>query len=265
MEISLACVGRTKIKHKRAGLTEPSGVALAADGARLWTVSDDTGRILALTMQGSLEDDHCFDVPDTGLEGISIHPDGRTLFAVREENNEVIVLNAASRSIISRRRLVEMAGFEAIAQFFDDGDRNKGLEGVAWSPGTQTLVCLKEGEPGLLIEIDLDLAAIMGHTRLGRGNGFVDPDARRTVDFSDICHDKQRDAFWIVSDKARRAFLYSKYEDQVLGSAPLTYTKGKTRRRVKKAEGVAHDPATDRLYVVSDDEARLYVFAVQSM
>lgn len=265
MEIDLACVERIKIKHKRAGLTEPSGVALAADGARLWTVSDDTGRIFALTPQGLLEHDRCFDVPDTGLEGISAHPDGETLFAVREENNEVIVLNAASRSVISRRRLVEMTGYEAIAEFFVDSDRNKGLEGIAWNPGAKTLVCLKEGEPGLLIETNTQLTAIIGHTRLGRSNGFADPDGRRSVDFSDICHDTQRDAFWIVSDKARRAFLYSKHEDQVLSSAPLAYAKGNTRRRVKKAEGVAHDPATDRLYVVSDDEARLYVFAVQSL
>lgn len=263
--MSLSCVRRTKIKDKRSGLTEPSGVALAADGSGLWTVSDDTGRIFALNLEGELEDHRSFDVPATGLEGISVHPDGSTLFAVREENNEVIALNTSNRSVINRRRLVEMSGFQAIAGFFDDADRNKGLEGIAWNPGTDTLTCLKEGEPGLLIEVDDDLTTILGHTRLGAANGFADPDQKRSVDFSDICYDAGRAAFWIVSDQARRVFLYSNQEDRVLHSAPLVYTKGKARRRVKKAEGIAHDPEADLLYIVSDSEARLYVFAVQSL
>ena len=45
-------------------------------------------------------------------------------------------------------------------------------------------------------------------------------------------------------------------------SAPLSYSRKGKLKGVKKAEGVDYDPVTDRLYVMSDKEARLYVFQV---
>ena len=265
MAFNLTYLDRFKIEDKDAGLTEPSGLVRAHDGNGLWTISDDTARVFHLDLDGKLNRDRSFDVPDTGLEGITIDPSGAYLFAVREETNEIVRLDTGKRRVASRQRLADMAGFDGIADHFADGGANKGLEGITWNADTGTLFCLKEGRPGLLIEVQPDLRTILGHAVLDARNGFTDPEASADeIDYSGICYDPTRTAFWIVSDKARRLYLYNALDDRVVHSAPLSYAKDGAFREVKKAEGVAFDAASRRLYVVSDEEVRLYVFDVRS-
>ncbi|MGI9489635.1 MAG: hypothetical protein ACR2RF_27850 [Geminicoccaceae bacterium] len=45
LSFSLTYLDRFKIKDEEAGLTEPSGLALARDDDALWTISDDEKRI----------------------------------------------------------------------------------------------------------------------------------------------------------------------------------------------------------------------------
>ncbi|MEO0424847.1 MAG: SdiA-regulated domain-containing protein [Pseudomonadota bacterium] len=260
----LTLLRRFAIKDKSLGLTEPSGLALASGGDGLWTVSDDTKRILRLDPEGKLLRDHSFEVPVSGLEAITTGADGSTLYAVCEDTNEVLCLDLASEKVTRRRRLADMAGYEAIAHLFAGSDANKGLEGLAWNNDTARLFALKEGSPGLLIEISADLAAVCSHTSLGETNGFVDDDvAGDRLDFSGLCYDTTRRAFWIVSDRARRVFLYDPAAGRVLHSAPLGYAKNGQYRQISKAEGVAYDAQRKRLYVVCDEDARLYVYDVR--
>ena len=122
------------------------------------------------------------------------------------------------------------------------------------------------------VDLDRDAALdytleyeIRGHTVLGAHNGFTAPGlAPGRMDFSDIAADATRAAFWIVSDMARRLYLYAPGEDRVLHSAPLTHVRKGTVREVAKPEGVDIDPAAGRLYVASDSEAQLYVFDVRA-
>ena len=263
--ITLTCLDRIKIKDEDAKLTEPSGLVLSHDGRGLWTVSDDTKRIFYLTLEGKLKRDRCFKVPDKGLEGLTIEPNGEHLFAVREERSEVIKLNIETQKVTDLRRLASMTGYQQIARFFGGRADNKGLEGLTWNTQSGTLFALKEGKPGLLIEISADLEAILGHSELDADLGFVDPGTPDDdIDYSGICFDPSRGQFWIVSDKARRVYLYDSDSSQVVQSAPLAYAKDGELREVKKAEGVAYDSETSRLYVVSDEEVRLYVFDVRA-
>jgi hypothetical protein len=109
-----------------------------------------------------------------------------------------------------------------------------------------------------------DLGSILGAHVLDATSGFVDDDADGTdVDFSGIQYDGTRSLFWIVSDKAKRLFLYDWNRDRVIQSAALGHEKDGEFREIEKAEGVAVDPRSHRLYVVSDAEARLYVFDVR--
>ena len=261
---NLIYLDRFKVEDKDAGLTEPSGLVLSHERDGLWTVSDDTERVFYLTLDGELERRRSFDVPYNGLEGLTIDPTGSHLFAVREETNLVIKVHLDEQTVADERRLAQMEGYDAIAPLFADSPENKGLEGIAWNVDSGTLFALKEGEPGLLIELDPDLIAIRSHVILDRRNGFLDPGTSDgKVDYSGICYDPTRRAFWIVSDKARRVFLFDRDGNRVLHSAPLGFGKDGDYREVEKAEGVAYDPNTGRLYVISDEEKRLYLFAVR--
>jgi uncharacterized protein YjiK len=157
-----------------------------------------------------------------------------------------------------------MAGFDEIAQHFSGGGANNGLEGITVNRDTGTIFVLKEGEPGLLIEISKDLGSILAARVLDATNGFIDDDVDGPeIDFSGIEYDDTRSLFWIVSDKARRLFLYAWDRNRVIQSAALGYAKDGEFREIEKAEGVAVDPQSHRLYVVSDKEARLYVFDIR--
>ena len=204
-------------------------------------------------------------MPDTGLEGITADPSDGALYVVREESNEIIKLDQDRESVIEWRRLADMDGYGAVARFFAGEEENKGLEGIAWNQDSGTLFTLKEGEPGLLIEVAADLGTILDHRVLSGDNGFRDPGTEdHKIDYSGICYDPSRGLFWIVSDKAKRVFLYDLQADRVMQSAALGYARDGEYREVEKAEGVDYDPDTNRLYVVSDAEVRLYVFDVRT-
>ncbi len=270
MSFSLIFLDRLDIEDKDEGLDEPSGLVLDLDGQGFWTVSDDTKAVFRLDLDGKIDSARSFAIEQDGLEGITIHPDGRTLFAVREDDNSILQLDGEHRTEVRRFRLQDMQGWETIASYFEDGGANKGLEGIAWNGATDRPVVLKEGEPGMLIELSSDFDRILGHQVLDQAKGFVDPGVPHApgvpaekVDFSDICYDRARQAYWIVSDKAKRVYLYDHKTDRVVHSAPLGYAKDGEYKEVKKAEGVSFDQETSRLFVVSDEEARLYVFAVR--
>jgi uncharacterized protein YjiK len=66
-----------------------------------------------------------------------------------------------------------------------------------------------------------------------------------------------------TATKARRLFLYDRDQNQMIQSAALGFEKDGEFQEIEKAEGVAVDPQSNRLYVVSDEEARLYVFDIR--
>ena len=122
---------------------------------------------------------------------------------------------------------------------------------------------IKESQPPLLIQISEELDAILEHRILTQENGFLDTDIpQEKFDVSGMSYDQARDKLWIVSDKAKRVFVYDWETNNVLTSFPLGYGENGTYHEIRKAEGIALD-GNERLYIVSDSEASLYVYHVQ--
>ena len=262
MSFNLTFLARYSVKDKDTGLLEPSGLVLAQDHSGFWTVSDDTEKVFKLDLKGRVDRRETFEIPEKGMEGITLDPAGEFLLTVREDSNEIFKLEVAGGDVADQKKLAAMAGFDAtLKSYFDSSEENKGLEGITWNAHGNTIFVVKEGKPGVLIEVSSDLEEILGYRLLNEDNGFRD-NARpvHEIDYSGLCYDSERKAIWIVSDKARRLFLYDWGADRVIYSAPLGYSVDGDYKEVEKAEGVAVDPAANRLYVVSDEEARLYVF-----
>ena len=261
---SLTYLDRFDVQNDEEGLTEPSGLTLSRGKNALWTVSDDTRKIFKLSLDGDLKKDDSFEIPDKGLEGITLDPTGEFLITVKEDGNEIVKIGIDTQDVANRQPLVEMAGYDAIAHYFAGGAANKGLEGITWNKATGTIFVMKEGGPGLLIEVSSDLKTIRSHRLLNEENGFRDTEvSAEELDFSDLCYDQSRDYFWIISDKAKRLFLYDWQGNKVMQSSKLGYAKDGEYREIEKAEGVDIDPDAKRLYVVSDEEVRLYVFDIR--
>lgn len=186
------------------------------------------------------------------------------MFVVKEEYNEIIQIEVDAQQVVNRQCLAEMAGYDAVAQYLAGGGANKGLEGITWNNETRTIVVMKEGAPGLPIEVSSDLKTIRSHQVLNEENGFRDTEvAADEIDFSDLCYDQSQGQYWIISDEAKRLFLYDWKGNNVMHSAKLSYGKDGEYQEIEKTEGVAIDPDANRLYVASDEEARLYVFDIR--
>ncbi len=264
MSFSLTYLERYDIKDDDEGLEEPSGLALSPGHDGFWTISDDTKKVFKLDREGRVEKDDSFEIPVKGLEGITLDSTGEFLLAVKEETNEIVSMEIAEREANDPQPLAGMAGYDAIAQYFAGGGENKGLEGITWNTHSNTVFVVKEGLPGLLVEVSADLKTIMGHRVLNQDNGFTDTNlSSDEIDYSGLCYDAVRKAFWIVSDKAKRVYLYDWTQDRVVHSAPLGYGRDGEYEEVEKAEGIAVDPRANRLYLVSDEEAKLYIFDVR--
>lgn len=246
------------IRNADEGLTEPSGLGVAADGS-FWTVSDNSRRLFHIDSQGSLIKKH--DIANKNLEGITVDAEGH-LWAVDENAAVILHYDSHTGEEISKHKLEDFDGFCAIEKWIE-ADDNKGLEGIAIDPLRSEFLVLKESQPGLLIALSDQLDRIVSTELLDRDRGFTDDDlSSGKIDYSGICYDSRRDLFWIVSDEARRVYLFDRRRGRALSSFPL-HLKNE-HDELEKAEGVALSRDGTRLYVVSDKEARFYIYRVES-
>jgi uncharacterized protein YjiK len=260
VSFSLTYLDRFKIKDDDERVAEPSGLAVSTEGDALWTVSDDRKSVFKISLEGDPLNRQSFKIGEEDLEGIALDPTTDSLVVVKEETNEILEVSLASKAVVARHALSTMAGFGDIERHFPDGD-DKGLEGITFDQSRGTFFVLKEAHPALVIEISKDLGSILDAHVLDASKGFVDDDVDiGKIDVSGLEYDQTRSSFWIVSDQARRLYLYDWDLDRVIQSAALGYEKDGDFREIEKAEGVAIDPRRHRLYVVSDEESRLYVF-----
>ena len=258
--LTLTYLKQVSIQHKSEGLTEPSGVVLTHTQKSLWVVSDDKKRLFQIDLDGQLIPEATISTLDKELEGITLDREGN-LYLVSEGKNKIIVLDAQGH-LHHKQKLKYIDGYKKISKYFDNSaKKNKGLEGITICQ--DHIFVLKEGDPGLLIKISQDLTKIKDYKKLGNKNGFSDDQIKsKRIDYSGICYDSSRQGFWIVSDRAKRLFLYSWKKDRVLQSFALGYQQDGEYRKIEKAEGVAYNPDTQRLYIVNDMTARLYIYAI---
>ena len=264
-KLSLSLINKHRIVDRALGLNEPSGLTLNHDGTALYTVSDDTKAIFRLDLEGHVTVEESFFIGVEDLEGIAISGDGQQLHAVQEDTNSVISFDIAARAEINRQPLVGMENFASIAEHFPKRPDNKGLEGITVNTRSGHIVVVKECRPGLLIEIDLPQGRILHSRLLTDSNGFSHPNlSLDKLDFSGLSYDSSRDTFWITSDKGQCLFHYDWTNNRVIQRLDLNRKGDKPSSKVRKSEGVAIDPARQRLYVVSERDGDLFTYQIHS-
>jgi len=82
------------------------------------------------------------------------------------------------------------------------------------------------------------------------------------LDFSDLCYDRLRDRFWILSEQASCLFLYDWEAGRVEATLPLRHGPLEVGQPIAKAEGLAVDPKAGLLWVAGEKGSRLYTFAL---
>lgn len=202
---------------------EPSGLAVDGAGASLWVVGNRAQRIYRLSLDGEVQDR--LDFKGDNLEGIACDPADATLWVVEEQHREVVHLDAKGE-VLARHKLDL------------EGKPNSGLEGICLD-SSGTVYVVNEKNPGLFVTLNADLSIA----------------SQRQLDFAEDlsgldCGDGR---FWVLSDQSRMLYRWSP-DGGVTGAYPLPFDK---------AEGVAVDLAAGLVYIVSESEDRLYVYAIE--
>lgn len=208
----------------QTNVREPSGLAYFPSDSTLYTVSDGTGgSIYQLSLRGEI----LRELPVNGndMEGIAFWPDYSSLIVVEEGVRDVVKYTLSG---------VRIASFHVNVS----GAQNKGLEGVAVDTETAHIFVVNQEDPRLLIEL------------LPDGTEVHRTELDVVGSLSDICYDPERHVLWLVSAASR--MLCELRTD----GTPLKLW----RLPIVKPEGVALGPS-NRVYVVCDQEAKLYVFA----
>ena len=215
-------LGLKRVAEYQLAVPEPSGLTLNKDFTQLWTVSDNTNHIYALSLDGKIIEELRFEGND--LEGVVYDSISHTLWVAEEQLREVVQ--------------VDLNGKELIRYSIDlPGSGNSGLEGICID-ALHSFYLLNEKNPRLWAKLNSDFS-----TSLKKSVDDAD-------DLSGITYNVNRNMFWIVSDQSQLLFLWD-LEQGMITSYDLPF---------EKAEGVAYDPHLNRIYVVSDKTAKLYVY-----
>ena len=203
---------------------EPSGLSFTSGKTALYTVSDHTGYIYKISLQGKLFSTIKCDATD--LEGVTYNEETKNIWVVEERNRKLLKLDLQGNTL------------SQVSLNISGNDDNSGLEGLTINPKTGHFYCLNEANPGLLVELNENKQVINEHP-LDFAN-----------DYSGIYYDTKIDSLWVVSDESSTV---TKCDLQ--GNAEKTYRLG-----INKAEGVVVDSKNQLVYVISDSAEKLYVF-----
>jgi uncharacterized protein YjiK len=162
-----------------------------------------------MDLQGNIIANPSFLVELKDLERLAVTAYDNEIIAVQESSNSVVHFDIANRKEIRRTPLSAMKNYDQIVNHFRNDDRNKGLEGITINFNNDHVFIVKEGKPGLLIELDSECKKILNYCELTEEYGFRHQRLKsKKLDFSGLSHNHSRDAIWIASDKGECIFQF---------------------------------------------------------
>jgi uncharacterized protein YjiK len=159
------------------------------------------------------------------IEGVAVSNSGDTLYIVEETASLLSTILLNGTKVSSVPVVVRT-------------DPQHSLEGVTVD-NAGSLVVINEKAPTMLLEFagGVEMRRLL---------------LTYSSDISDICYDVSGDCFWIVSDESQKVLKLSR-SGALLGEWSIP---------VRQGEGIAF--IRDRCYIVSDVDAKLYVFVKPS-
>ncbi len=213
----------TFIKNVSLQIPEPSGIDF--NNGFLWIVSDENNLVYKTDTLGNIIES--FEIDGNDLEGITIISDS-TMAVALERSRTIVIANISGKEL--NRFSVEISG-----------ELNYGLEGITYNSSNSHFYILNEKQPGINIEIDQDYKEV---NRI---------ELSFASDYSGICYDAVRDAFWIVSDESQSISLCN-YKFEVIEDYKVN---------IPQMEGISYDQKNNKLYIVSDKLESLFIYELK--
>jgi len=234
--VSLTCTKKNHDAPRTAEITlvatypldisDPSGLSFAPISDHLYTVSDNSGHIYLITMQGQIVES--YDINGDDLEGIVYVEKLNALFVVEERLRRVLKTDL-NGNILDTFELNNIPVYGI----------NNGPEGISFNPNQNHFYIVNEKDPDRLYVYDIDFQPV------------ADYRLRFASDYSSVFYEPIKDQLWILSD-----------ESQTLTQCDLTgKPQVSMKTNIPKGEGVVIDRTRGRIYIVCDQTRSLYVFS----
>lgn len=208
----------------RVSVQEPSGLTIDFRNSTFWTVSDQTGKMYNIDMDGNTI--FVSNLKVGNLEGITCVNDS-LLAVVDEDETKVLIVNYDGEVIKEKKLPLKHS-------------KNRGLEGIAFDKSRNCFYVLTESKPGRLVTID-DQLEVTSVVELS----FAD-------DYSGLYYDEPEDNLWIVSDESKMVARCNIHGD-VISSVIGDYIK---------LEGIAVTDSI--VYAISDRTSLIHILKKQN-
>lgn len=208
-------------------IPETSDLSFGSSTDILYTVSDRTAKVYKITTKGKVLSELSYSGSD--LEGVT-YAGNQFLYVAEERFRKIIKLDLQGNQVNEKAIPVEI------------NDENQGLEGISYATFNSHFYILNEKNPGLLIETDENLNVLKSYPL-----SFAS-------DYSGICVDNVNQQLWIVSDESASVTKCT-MKGELIESYHIP---------VSNPEGIAFNPTNNDLYIISDTEARLYLFKINN-
>lgn len=209
-----------------SSVPEPSDLTYDKVNNQLFSVSD-TGNIFRLSVTGQLLDTYTF---AGDLEGVSMSGTPNTLIVAIEDTYKLVEYN-----------YVTGAKTTHTMSYTNKSDPGSGIEGVTYNALTGEVYFLNEKSPGALIVANSSYSVTNEYPITFAGDYAA-------CDFVD-----ESGFLWIGSDQES-----SVYKCTTNGTVIQSFNLG----TLDKLEGIAIDYDNQLLYVVTDGDAKLYVYKI---
>jgi uncharacterized protein YjiK len=201
-------------------VAEPSGIVYNAKSNSLMVVSDSHPELYEIDFQGKLL--RTITTVSTDLEGLALSKTADTIYIVEEKNRKVVSYRTNGTKISS---------FSADVATLP----NNALEGITVGKNGNLFV-LNEKSPGMILEYQPNGTEINRVT------------LSHALDYSDIFFDDSADCLWVISDESKKIMKINR-NGELISQWLIPFFKG---------EGISI--VRDTMYIVNDEDAKLYIF-----
>jgi len=219
--------------HEINNVKDPSGLTLDSSRQFLWVVSDNKdGLVYRINFRGDLIGTLSYRGDD--MEGITMNPNDGTFWVVEERLRQMVQLDGRGNEL----QREDVPGLIIV--------EGNGLEGIAIDPIMEHFYIINEKIPAEFIELDNEFKVVR-QIPIQFGSEY------QLDDLSGIFYVSEDREFWILSDESKRIVITD------FNLNPLrSYELGR-----EKFEGIAVDDSSGRVYLVNDEENKLYVYSYE--
>ncbi|CAM3702369.1 SdiA-regulated domain-containing protein [Parendozoicomonas haliclonae] len=225
-------------------ITEISGLTWSSDTQTLFAVANDPPRVVEFKPDGQI----LRIIPLKGFHDVeAITWIGNDTFLVADERRQdvgQVVIKADTQTLDRADSPIVTIGIGA--------GRNKGFEGLAWHPESQSIFVAKERDPLTIYRIKGFISESRNNLEVSQDEGLNKAVARDNQDLSGLHLDSRSGNLLVLSDQSS---LLSEItmDGDIISSIDLGWLPG---TGITQAEGVAMDDKGD-IYIVEEPN-RLY-------